>query len=142
MMKRFWFFPRVCASCLFAAGVLALCVAASKPAGRHDGDDGPVARLADAPEAARALKNPYAGEVQAVAAGRKLFIHHCASCHGAEGRGEGRAADLHAEEIKGAPAGVLFWAISNGRLRRGMPSWSGLPDAQRWQLVTYLKSLK
>ncbi|MGE5326112.1 MAG: c-type cytochrome [Deltaproteobacteria bacterium] len=117
----------------------ALIVAARKPkdAGQSDG---PVVHLKDAPKSAREMKNPLAADEQTIAAGRKLFLRHCASCHGEKGEGRGHAADLHAEEIREAPAGVLFWAISNGRLKKGMPSWSGLPPAQRWQLVTYLKS--
>lgn len=86
------------------------------------------------------MKNPMAGDPQAVAAGQELFARHCGSCHGMEGCGEGRAADLHAGEIKDAPQGVLFWAISNGRLKKGMPSYSTLPEVQRWQLVAYLTS--
>jgi hypothetical protein len=31
--------------------------------------------------------------------------------------------------------------LTNGVVRRGMPVWSKLPEPQRWQLVTYLKSL-
>lgn len=115
-------------------------VAARKPKDAGP-TDGPVARLRDAPDSVKALKNPLADDPQAVTAGQKLFLRHCASCHGDDGTGKGHAADLHAREIREAPPGVLFWAISNGRLRKGMPSWSGLPPAQRWQLVTYLKSL-
>jgi mono/diheme cytochrome c family protein len=115
-------------------------VAARKP--KDSGpSDGPVARLSDAPESARTLKNPFVDDAKALAAGQKLFLRHCASCHGDDGTGRGHAANLHAEEIRKAPPGILFWAISNGRLKKGMPSWSGLPPAQRWQLVTYLKSL-
>ena len=115
-------------------------VAARKPKGDRQ-SEGPVAHLKDAPESARTLENPFAGDPQGVAAGKKLYMRHCASCHGESATGDGHAADLHAEEIRNAPPGVLFWAISNGSLKRGMPSWSGLPPAQRWQLVTYLKSL-
>jgi mono/diheme cytochrome c family protein len=116
-------------------------VAARKPkdAGQSDG---PVARLKDAPRSARELKNPLAEDPQACAAGQKLYLRHCASCHGTEGTGRGHAANLHAKDIQEAPTGALFWAISNGRLKKGMPSWSGLPPAQRWQLVTFLKCLK
>jgi mono/diheme cytochrome c family protein len=103
--------------------------------------EGPVARLGEAPASAREMKNPLTADQQTLAAGRKLFLRHCASCHGTEGTGKGRAADLRAQDIQKAPPGAIFWAISNGRLKKGMPSWSGLPPAQRWQLVTYLKSL-
>jgi hypothetical protein len=41
-----------------------------------------------------------------------------------------------------ATPGELVWFLRNGNLRGGMPSWSGLPIERRWQLVTYLKSLR
>ena len=42
--------------------------------------------------------------------------------------------------VQNAPAGVLFWYLTNGDLRAGMPSWSRLPEAQRWQIATFLKA--
>ncbi len=40
-----------------------------------------------------------------------------------------------------AAPGAIFWLITNGVVRRGMPVWSKLPEPQRWQIVRYLKSL-
>ncbi len=37
--------------------------------------------------------------------------------------------------------GTLFWLLTNGVVRRGMPVWSKLPEPQRWQIVSYIKSL-
>ncbi|HYU78073.1 MAG TPA: hypothetical protein VEK56_03750 [Vicinamibacterales bacterium] len=31
--------------------------------------------------------------------------------------------------------GALFWKISSGNTRAGMPSFGFLPEAQRWQVV-------
>jgi hypothetical protein len=31
--------------------------------------------------------------------------------------------------------------LTNGVVRRGMPVWSKLPEPQRWQLVSFIKSL-
>jgi len=118
--------------------VASLAVAARKP----KNEDGPVAQLSKAPRSAQSLENPYAGQAEAVAAGRKLFEQHCAQCHGQDARGLERAADLHSPAIQDAPPGVLFWALRNGRVRKGMPSWSQLPDQRLWQIVTYLKTLK
>lgn len=124
--------------------LLAVTVGAEKPKDRQQDarDEGPAARLADAPASARALQNPFAGDARALAAGRKLFVRHCAECHGQDARGLGRAANLHSSAVQDVPPGVLFWAIRNGRLPKGMPAWSALPNAQIWQLVTYLNSLK
>lgn len=110
--------------------------------GRHRSDDGPAAQLSKAPRSARSLKNPFAGQEEAASAGRKLYQQHCAECHGADAKGLERAADLHSAEIQDAAPGALFWALRNGRIRRGMPSWSRLPDQQIWQLVTYLQALR
>jgi len=111
-------------------------------AGPRESEDGPAAQLSKAPPSARFLRNPFAGQVEAVAAGRKLFIQHCAQCHGQDAGGLERAADLRSLVVQDAQPGVLFWALRNGRIRKGMPSWSHLPDAQLWQIVTYLKTLK
>lgn len=111
-------------------------------AARKPEDVGPVAQLSKAPNWAATLKNPYEGQAEAATAGKKLFERHCAACHGPEGRGMEHAVNLHSSLIQNAPPGVLFWAMRNGRIRKGMPSWSSLPDPQIWQLVTYVKTLK
>ncbi len=104
--------------------------------------EGPAGQLSKAPSSARFLKNPYEGQAEAAAAGRKLFERHCGACHGPEGRGMESAVNLHSNLIQDAPPGVVFWALRNGRIRKGMPSWSALPDQQIWQIVTYIKTLK
>ena len=98
--------------------------------------------LGAAPPKAATRENPYAGQEQAVQAGRKLYQRHCASCHGDDGRGIEKAPDLHAGPIRRTPPGSIFWYLRNGNIREGMPSWSRLPDQQLWQLVTYLQSLQ
>ena len=104
-------------------------------------EDGPAAQLSKAPVAARSLRNPFAADENAAAAGHKLYEKHCAHCHGADAGGLERAANLRSRAIQEAPPGSLFWALRNGRIRKGMPSWSKLPDQQLWQLVTYIDSL-
>ena len=47
---------------------------------------------------------------------------------------------LKTEVVEGATDGELFWLLRNGDLRHGMPSWSGLPEPERWQIVAFLKS--
>jgi mono/diheme cytochrome c family protein len=93
-----------------------------------------------APGDVHAKTNPYDAHPDAVRAGRKLFARHCASCHGDQGRG-GEAPHVDAELVADATPGDLFWFLTNGNLRRGMPSWSRLPDARRWQIVAFLKTL-
>jgi hypothetical protein len=36
--------------------------------------------------------------------------------------------------------GALFWKITSGNTRTGMPTFSFLSELQRWQVVTYLRS--
>lgn len=91
--------------------------------------------------AAAEKPNPLAGDAKAAAGGRKLFERHCVQCHGNDGSGLHRAADLQLPVVQSQPDGALFWKITNGNLRRGMPSFSGLPEMQRWQLVLHIRSL-
>ena len=100
------------------------------------------AELSKAPEKARARLNPLEGDVDGVAAGRKLFEQHCTECHGAKGEGGKKAPSLMAKEVQEASPGTLFWVLTNGVVRRGMPVWSKLPEAQRWQLIIYLRTLR
>jgi mono/diheme cytochrome c family protein len=94
--------------------------------------------LRQAPARAQARKNPYANSSEARMAGRKLFQRHCAECHGEDGGGTLDAPPLQTGFIRTAPPGALVWFLKNGNLRRGMPSWSRLPEEQLWQIVTYL----
>jgi mono/diheme cytochrome c family protein len=99
------------------------------------------AELAKAPDKARARKNPLESDPDAVAAGRKLFAGKCAECHGENADGGKKGPSLRAQEVQEATPGALFWVLTNGVVRRGMPVWSKLPEPQRWQLVSYLKSM-
>jgi len=99
------------------------------------------APLAKAPKKAAARRNPLQDDPNAVGGGAKLFAMHCAECHGEMAEGEKKAPSLMAEEVQQSTPGTLFWLLSNGVVRRGMPVWSKLPEPQRWQLVSYIKSL-
>ncbi|HEU5350159.1 MAG TPA: c-type cytochrome [Terracidiphilus sp.] len=89
----------------------------------------------------RARVNPYADKPEAVAAGRVLFEAHCAKCHGEDALGRYGRPSLRGEEVRGAADGELFWLLRNGSTWKGMPSWSSLPEPERWQLIAYLRSL-
>lgn len=99
------------------------------------------AALERAPRWARTRPNPYAGQPAAQRAGEKLFHQHCAGCHGPQAEGGRRGPALARPFITDAAPGVLFWFLTNGNIARGMPSWSKLPEQQRWQLVTFLKAI-
>jgi len=98
--------------------------------------------LDEAPQKAKEKKNPFEGDPEVVAAGGKLFEQHCAECHGKKAGGSMHGANLLREEVQRATPGTLFWILTNGVVRRGMPVWSKLPEPERWQIVTFLESLR
>lgn len=97
--------------------------------------------IGKAPEKARAKPNPLEKDPDAVRAGRILFEQRCAECHGDNATGGKKGPSLRAPEIQNAEPGAVFWILTNGVVRKGMPVWSKLPEPQRWQLVSYIKSL-
>ena len=99
------------------------------------------AEFAKVPEKSRSRPNPLERDPDSIAAGRKLFAQHCAECHGNTAEGGRKAPNLRAKEVQNARPGTLFWILTNGVVRRGMPVWSKLPEPERWQIVTFLKSL-
>ena len=121
-----------------------LAVAEAGAAREKDATDsrGVLLAIAQAPVKTRDWKNPYEGDADALLAGKKLYEQHCAECHGANARGLRNAVNLRSPQVQNATPGELVWFLRNGNLFHGMPSWSGLPDQRRWQIVTYLKSLR
>ncbi len=133
-MSRYW---------IPALFLLASLAAASSAAAKWERDSrGVLLAIARAPRKARAWKNPYVGDPRAILAGRKLFLQHCAECHGEDARGGRHAANLHMPDVQRATPGELEWLLWNGNIAAGMPSWSGLPEQRRWQIVAYLRSLR
>ena len=127
---------------LVSALVLAVPVSAeTKTAASSKKDSSVYAVLAKAPKKAVARRNPMEKDPDAKAAGAKLFGMHCAECHGEMAEGQGKAPSLLADQVQQSTPGTLFWILTNGVVRHGMPVWSKLPEPQRWQIVTYLKSL-
>jgi mono/diheme cytochrome c family protein len=87
--------------------------------------------------------NPLSGKPEAIAAGALLYRNHCLQCHLADGAGDGhKKPSLKTDRIRTATDGDLEWFLRQGNLAHGMPSWSSLPEAQRWQIITYLRSLQ
>jgi len=121
--------------------VTVLVLASSTALARKARETKPFAQLARVPESARARPNPLAHDPDAVRAGAKLYERHCAECHGPAGENGRKGPGLRAPELQAASDGAVFWVITNGNVRGGMPVWSRLPEPQRWQLTTYVKSL-
>jgi mono/diheme cytochrome c family protein len=83
--------------------------------------------------------NPFAGDAEAVKAGRQLFLSSgCYNCHGLEAKGGGIAPDLTASKLEPQQ---MFRTIHDGRPGTLMPSWGKqLSSDEIWKVVTYLRS--
>ena len=101
------------------------------------------------PQAAVNAVNPLGAhpDPAAIRAGHDLFAQKCAACHAYDGRGE---TEIGANVLPRPPAlhqaalsmsdGEIFYHIRNGIRNTAMPAWN-FPDAQVWQLVSYIRNL-
>ncbi|HZP38219.1 MAG TPA: c-type cytochrome [Methylomirabilota bacterium] len=100
-----------------------------------------------APASEKAKKNPTPADKKTVERGEKVAKVNCVSCHGSKGKGDGAAAvalnpkpaDWTSKKVQDEADGELFWKITTGR--GAMPSWRHLPEADRWALVRYIRTL-
>lgn len=93
-----------------------------------------------APPEAAVRPNPLGGRPETAAGGRKLFEQRCANCHGDDRRGTDKGPDLTSAEVQRQSDGALFWKITQGNTKGGMPTFSFLPQIERWQLVLHLRA--
>jgi mono/diheme cytochrome c family protein len=115
---------------LFAVGLFAALAASHSPWDHVPSKD-------------HARSNPLAGRSEAVTAGAILYRNHCQQCHGPDAMGDGhKKPALKSERIRTVSDGDIEWFLRQGDLGHGMPSWSSLPQAQRWQIITYLRSIQ
>jgi len=89
----------------------------------------------------------------AAARGATLYAARCATCHGANGHGDGALApglavppaDLTAEHLWQHPDGDLYWWIAHGQAdARGnpvMPAQDDLNEDEVWALVAQVRAL-
>jgi cytochrome c oxidase cbb3-type subunit III len=86
------------------------------------------------------LKNPYEGNVEVLASGRKLYMSACSGCHGPNADG-GRGPRLAQNgQVRSATNRRLFTTIKEGVPGSDMPP-TPLDDDKIWQLVSYVKSI-
>jgi DMSO reductase family type II enzyme heme b subunit len=98
---------------------------------------------------------PAAAQAGDAAVGKRVYDVRCAGCHGAEGKGDGLAAELLIPRPRDFTGGKykirsmngplasdqdLFRIISDGMPGTSMPAWKALPEKERWALVAYVKS--
>ena len=131
---------RIPAACCTALVLLVLVAGMSAWA---DDDNSPWV----APDEARKVENPIKPTPETLAEAAHLYKLNCAGCHGLKGDGNGAAASglpkkpanfTEAKMMSEATDGELFWKITTGR--PPMPTWQSLPEAQRWELVNYLRT--
>jgi PQQ-dependent dehydrogenase (methanol/ethanol family) len=92
------------------------------------------------PDQKEDLKNPVAGQADAIAWGKKLYLEGCSGCHGPTAEG-GRGPNLaHGDQIRGATNRHLLAILTEGVKGSDMPP-SGLAPAQTWQVIAYLRNL-
>jgi glucose/arabinose dehydrogenase len=94
----------------------------------------------NAPEAAAKVTNPYARDSAAAELGQAVYEGKCAVCHGANREGTGNVPPLIHSDVDAASEGAIFWYITKGDIKNGMPPWSSLSKQQRWEIVRFLKS--
>jgi thiosulfate dehydrogenase len=81
-------------------------------------------------------------------AGARVYVEHCALCHGLPGRPETPVALgefpkppqlLNGQGVTGDPAGETWWKVANGIRLSGMPAFDrSLSDTQIWQVSLFL----
>ncbi|WP_447976724.1 c-type cytochrome [Candidatus Nitrospira bockiana] len=81
-----------------------------------------------------------------IAKGQRLYVRHCAGCHGPEGRGDGykllgpSPADLTSPSTKKKSNADLLKTIHEGK--PNMPAWKPLmTEAEIEDVLTYIRSL-
>ena len=87
------------------------------------------------------VKSPSEGNAYDIAQGKQLFAQwNCSGCHSHGGGGMGPPL-MDNEWIYGSSPANIYLSIAEGR-PNGMPSFGGhIPDAQIWEIVTYVRAL-
>ena len=102
-----------------------------------------------APASQAQKRNPIPANQSSLAAGRKIYLKRCASCHGRTGNGDGPdAVDLGIHPAKFSDPslrqesdGALFWKITVGK--KPMPDYGDrLSPTDRWNVINFLRTLE
>lgn len=136
------FLRRMWIAGLILSVALSLAIGQTNRTAKHNPRWSSYIALANVPEAARQRSNPFEGNAREAEAGGKLFEQHCTECHGPKAGGTRYGPSLLNEHVEQASPGALFWVLTNGVVWHGMPVWSKLPEPERWQIVTFIESLK
>ncbi len=93
-------------------------------------------------------KNPVPADEPNLVAGAKLYVNHCAGCHGLPaspdtqfGRSFNPPVPAFFKDAPDMPENQNFYIIQHGIRWSGMPAWNKtLSEQQTWQLVTFLSN--
>jgi putative heme-binding domain-containing protein len=97
-----------------------------------------IAQRADRPDTVR---NPFSGDVAAIAAGKVLYEQTCQSCHGGEARGDRGPALATGSFRHGSEDNDLFQTVRTGVPGTQMPAFSALSTDTIWRIIAYIRSL-
>jgi alcohol dehydrogenase (cytochrome c) len=77
-----------------------------------------------------------------VASGMSMFLEKCSSCHGPEGAGSQYAPALKGRDFKhGDTNWAVYRTIRDGIPNTAMPATPELTETQRWQIISFVRSL-
>ena len=96
------------------------------------------------------IKEPWVANEDMVTHGKKVFAQNCATCHGAEGRGDGAAGQAlnpRPRNLVEGPwkkgGGFIGWytVLQQGLPPSSMVSFKHLKPVERWALVQFINSI-
>ena len=123
-----------------ALGLILLVLSRSLPAAEEE--------KWSAPSGAAERKNPVESGPKSIAVGKEVYTNECVTCHGAKGKGDGKASaqlerkpgDLSDPKMNKQSDGELFWKVSEGK--KPMIRFAKiLTESERWHVVNYIRTL-
>ncbi|MGF1636038.1 MAG: c-type cytochrome [Cyclobacteriaceae bacterium] len=94
------------------------------------------------------LKNPIEKADEVIADGKELYTVFCKSCHGDQGKGDGKVGTVimgvpayNVGRVKDVPEGHIFHVITHGKGRM-WPHGSQISIEDRWKIVHYVQELQ
>lgn len=95
------------------------------------------------------VKNPVSATEDSLVAGAKIYINHCAGCHGVPSNAEtslGKSfyppAPQFFKDAPDMPDNENFYVIQHGVRWTGMPAWNKtLSEQEMWQVTGFLSAI-
>lgn len=95
-------------------------------------------------------KNPLAPTEENITSGARIYVDHCAGCHGVPSNPDSQFAQSFNPPVPrffkdspDMPENQNFFIIQHGIRWSGMPAWNKtLNDNQIWQVVTFMSNIE